>query len=252
MSLLSPCLDIDVSSPDNQPQRFDLRFPQVGCLAIVVAGFLICLLPYLVVGAMQEALARLHLSPFVAACSILLTFVGSLVNIPVYRYRRDELLPDRSIDLEHLGEGKPRFEHVQTDALIAVNLGGCVVPLLVGLWQVLYLATTSLRVLLLALIISGVNVVLCYRSARPIPNVGILMPMFLSPLVAVGLSLLLIRSPELRPSAAFIAAILGPLIGADLLRLNEVSRMKGGVLSIGGAGTFDGIVISGLIAAFIA
>ncbi|MEZ6058320.1 MAG: DUF1614 domain-containing protein [Planctomycetaceae bacterium] len=241
-----------MSQPEQSPLRWNWRSPQVGCLAMAVAGFLICLLPYVVVGAMQEALARLHLYPFVATIAVVATFIGSLINIPVYRHQQDELTPDRSIDLKHLGQTKPRFHHVQSNVVIAVNLGGCVVPVLVGLWQIVFLATSSLRVLLLCGIISVVNVVLCYRAARPVPSVGILMPMFLSPLVAVGLSLLLIRDPVLRPSAAFVAAIAGPLIGADILRLHEMTRIKNGILSIGGAGSFDGIVVSGLIAAFIA
>ena len=42
--------------------------------------------------------------------------------------------------------------------------------------------------------------------------------------------------------------ILGPLIGADLLRLKQIIALSSGNASIGGAGTFDGIVISGFIA----
>jgi uncharacterized membrane protein len=51
---------------------------------------------------------------------------------------------------------------------------------------------------------------------------------------------------------AFAAGVLGPLIGADLLHLREVNKISTGVASIGGAGTFDGIVISGLIATLLA
>jgi len=51
---------------------------------------------------------------------------------------------------------------------------------------------------------------------------------------------------------AFVAGVLGPLIGADLLRLNEVVKIAPAVVSIGGAGTFDGIVLSGLISALLA
>jgi uncharacterized membrane protein len=37
-------------------------------------------------------------------------------------------------------------------------------------------------------------------------------------------------------------------MGADLLHLTEIQRMSPGVLSIGGAGVFDGIALCGLFA----
>jgi uncharacterized membrane protein len=45
---------------------------------------------------------------------------------------------------------------------------------------------------------------------------------------------------------------LGPLIGADLLHLRDLERIGAGAVSIGGAGTFDGIVLSALIATLLA
>jgi uncharacterized membrane protein len=42
--------------------------------------------------------------------------------------------------------------------------------------------------------------------------------------------------------------VLGPLIGADLLPLNDIAEIGTGMASIGGAGTFDGVVLSGLLA----
>ena len=45
--------------------------------------------------------------------------------------------------------------------------------------------------------------------------------------------------------------VLGPLIGADLLHLRDLGRRGGGLMSIGGAGTFDGIVISGFLATML-
>lgn len=44
---------------------------------------------------------------------------------------------------------------------------------------------------------------------------------------------------------AYIGGTLGVLIGADLLRLDAVRKL-------GGAGTFDGIFLSGLVAALLA
>jgi uncharacterized membrane protein len=100
------------------------------------------------------------------------------------------------------------------------------------------------------LIITLANVVVCFRIARPVPGLGITMPAFVPPLIAASFSLLLI--PDFAPPVAFVAGVLGPLIGADLLHLKEVVRISPGVASIGGAGTFDGIVLSGLAASLLA
>ena len=51
---------------------------------------------------------------------------------------------------------------------------------------------------------------------------------------------------------AFVAGVLGPLVGADLMLLKDITRVSAGMLSIGGAGTFDGIVLSGMLAALLA
>ncbi len=58
----------------------------------------------------------------------------------------------------------------------------------------------------------------------------------------------IVIAPSQAPSVAFAGGILGTLIGADVLHLKEIERMSPGVLSIGGAGVFDGIALCGLFA----
>jgi uncharacterized membrane protein len=93
-------------------------------------------------------------------------------------------------------------------------------------------------------------VIVCYRLARPLPGVGIAMPALVPPLVAATGSVLTV--PEFAPPVAFVAGVLGPLVGADLFHLKQIRQLATGVASIGGAGTFDGIVLSGRLAAFLA
>ena len=45
---------------------------------------------------------------------------------------------------------------------------------------------------------------------------------------------------------------MGVLIGADLLNLDKIQGLGAPVASIGGAGTFDGIFLTGVIAVLIA
>jgi uncharacterized membrane protein len=56
---------------------------------------------------------------------------------------------------------------------------------------------------------------------------------------------------ELAP-LAYIGGSLGVLIGADLTNLDKISGLGAPVASIGGAGTFDGIFVTGLFAVLLA
>jgi uncharacterized membrane protein len=94
------------------------------------------------------------------------------------------------------------------------------------------------------------NIFVCFRLAWPIPNVGVALPSLIPALVSALLALLL--APDQAPPVAFIAGVAGPLIGADLLHLRNIQDIPSGMLSIGGAGTFDGIVLSGIVAAHLA
>jgi uncharacterized membrane protein len=86
--------------------------------------------------------------------------------------------------------------------------------------------------------------------ARPIEGVGIAMPGLMPALVAALCAITV--TPDQAAPVAFAAGVLGPLIGADLLHLRDLEKIATGVASIGGAGTFDGIVLSGIVAAYLA
>ena len=83
-----------------------------------------------------------------------------------------------------------------------------------------------------------------------IPGLGIAIPGFVPPLVSAAAALIL--APSAASPVAFVAGVVGSLVGADLLHLADVRRIGTGMASIGGAGTFDGIVLSGIIAAYLA
>jgi uncharacterized membrane protein len=76
------------------------------------------------------------------------------------------------------------------------------------------------------------------------------MPGVVSPIIAVGAALLL--APDGAAPVAFTIGVVGPLVGADLMHLKDIEANEIGVVSIGGAGTFDGIVLSGIVAAYLA
>jgi uncharacterized membrane protein len=91
---------------------------------------------------------------------------------------------------------------------------------------------------------------LTYWWARPVAGVGIVVPMLLPPLSAALAALLLV--PQQTPLAAYVAGTMGTLIGADVLHVRQVTKLATPVASIGGAGTFDGVFLTGIIAVLLA
>jgi uncharacterized membrane protein len=180
-------------------------------------------------------------------------FLGGLVNIPLYRISRpDEQLIDW-IGVYGLWGVAPPLQQLRSETVIAINLGGCVIPCMLAAWQVIHMARVGSEALLSLPIVAAVNIGVCYWLARPVQGVGIMMPGLASPLVSVSTTWLMLPSDSpYRVCVAFVAGVLGPLIGADLFNLKQISRISTGMLSIGGAGTFDGIVLSGVLAALLA
>jgi uncharacterized membrane protein len=62
----------------------------------------------------------------------------------------------------------------------------------------------------------------------------------------------MVLSRENAAALAYIAGSMGTLIGADLTNLDKVRGLGAPVASIGGAGTFDGIFLTGILAVLLA
>jgi uncharacterized membrane protein len=159
-------------------------------------------------------------------------------------------MPDLRFGAYGLGGLFPQFQRQTHETVIAVNLGGCIIPSLIAIYELRFVAAQGVNALTAAALAAAVNIFACYRLARPMPGIGIGMPALVTPLIAAGVAMLL--APDYAPPIAFIAGVSGPLIGADLLHLRDISKMSVGTLSIGGAGTFDGIILSGIVAAYLA
>ncbi len=221
-----------------------------GCLPLAMFAMLVILLPIFLADVMLTALARLGLNPAASVFAVLGIFMGSLVNIPVRRIARNEPMAVAPYAFFGLHRAFPGRMREQAYTVISVNVGGCIVPCIIAVYELLRLAASGPQVLAVGLLAIGINVAVCYRIAYPIQNVGIAMPALVPALVAAASAMLL--HPAMAPPIAFCAGVLGPLIGADLLNLKEIEKISTGAASIGGAGTFDGIVISGLLATLLA
>jgi uncharacterized membrane protein len=199
---------------------------------------------------MLAALSKLGLSPFFAFWVLISILFGGMVNIPLKRIPREEKYIVDPIVLFGFGRLFRRMRVGRSATTLAVNLGGCVIPCVLALYQLLRIMGEGSWAVVAVSAATALNVIVCYRIARPVAGIGIAMPALIPPLVAALSALVLI--PDFAPPIAFVAGVFGPLVGADLFHLRDIDSLPTGMASIGGAGTFDGIVLSGLIAAFLA
>lgn len=212
--------------------------------------FLIVLLPLVFAQVFLTAMVKLRLSPEAGLLVAMGIFLGSVINIPVKRMKREEEFLIDPFSAWGISNFWPRFQRVQRETIIAINVGGCIVPSLLALYeigQLLSSQSVSLFALLGPIVI---NVSICYWLARPVKGIGIAIPALIPPLIAALAALLF--APNEAPAVAFVAGVMGPLVGADLLHLKDMPRIATGMGSIGGAGTFDGIVLSGILAVYLA
>jgi len=182
---------------------------------------------------------RLGLSPQGAVLLFSMCLLGGIINIPVSR-QRFAIEKERPFFLPFLFYYPPQTR----EQVIAVNLGGAVIPVLFSIYLL------GRVPLFPTLVVTAIVTVTAKALARPVPGVGISLPAFIPPLVAAAATLLLVR--ENAAPVAYIAGVFGTLLGADLLNLHRFRNLGAHVLSIGGAGVFDGIFLVGLVAALLA
>ncbi len=220
-------------------------FPPLIFFLMLAFFFLaIFLLPFLLVGMIGEAFIRLGISPSMIFWLLILTLLGSLVNIPIYALESREVMAEQVITYYGMRVRLPRMPTRQ-QTVLAVNVGGALIPMGICAY-LLYKMDFSLGML----ITTGVVILVMNRLARPVKGLGIAVPGLVPPILA-ALGAYLLCPPELRAPSAYIASTMGTLIGADLLKLKEISQMGAPVASIGGAGTFDAIFLGGIIAVLL-
>jgi uncharacterized membrane protein len=171
---------------------------------------------------------------------LVLSLLWSYINIPV------AYLPERHItaaaEVSYLGIHYviPVIREWPA-TVIAINVGGAVIPTVISFYLML-----KHQLFGLSLIGVGIVAAICHMLAYPVPGLGIAEPIIVPPVATaiVAVSLSRRRAAPL----AYICGSLGTLIGADLLNLGRVQGLGAPIASIGGAGTFDGIFLTGLLA----
>ncbi|SFE27683.1 Uncharacterized membrane protein [Nitrosomonas sp. Nm166] len=191
------------------------------------------------------AFTKLGLSPTFGLTVLFLSLLGSAINLPVARLKSN-LPMQKFTQPVYWGLLRIPVQRFHRETLVSINLGGCLIPTMLSI----YLFSNSTLSLFSTLLGIATISLISYLFSRPIQGLGIGMPILVAPLSAALVGLLI--SPEQSAPLAYISGTLGVLIGADLLHLKDISKLGAPYASIGGAGTFDGIFITGIVAALLA
>lgn len=220
---------------------FPVAFPLLLGLFLLLLAFLVLVVELRI---LRYAYRKIGVPPRYMFLVMLLSLLGSQVNIPLYAMRVERLLSPQEITVFGRTYVAPPVVAEGT-TVVAINVGGALLPLLLSLY--LFLRSTERGRMLVGVAIVAAVV---HNLARIVPGVGIAVPMFIPPLTAaaVGLVLAFRRAPPL----AYVSGSMGTLIGADLLNLPRIAELGAPIVSIGGAGTFDGIFLTGIIAGLLA
>jgi len=196
------------------------------------------------IGILEYAFETMGVSRRYMFTLLVLCLIGSYINIPVVRLPGHHEQAGRIVDFFGMEYVVPVMIN-SPGTVIAVNLGGAIIPFVLSMYLVVKHGF-YLRGLIATLIVTLV----VHHEAHVVPQVGIAVPVFVPPIITAIVALLI--SPKTAAPLAYVAGSMGTLIGADLMNLNKVRDLGAPVASIGGAGKFDGIFLTGLVAVLLA
>ncbi len=228
--------------------RKTIYFPHSFLFFAILLFALLVALALVFVGVVSVAFANVGFTPFTILLLLVGTFLGSTVNIPVLKLKTTvPMIKEETVSWFGMTYRIPQVEYGTAVTVVAVNVGGALIPAAVSIY-LLFRATPSMALLSIGGIIAVALVT--HAIAHPVKGVGIVTPAFLPPIAASVAALIL--SPTQPQVVAYVSGVLGTLIGADLSNLHVIKKLGAPVASIGGAGTFDGIFLAGVLAVLLA
>ena len=225
---------------DSQVHYLPLTPGFFSILVLLAAGLIILIQLRI----LRYAYMRLGVGPGAAMLLLVGSLIGSYFNIPVTVLPGRTVMSGQIVDFYGMRYVVP-YVTSWPGTVLAVNIGGAVIPTVMSAYLVI-----RYNLWLKAAIATAVVAAIIHAMATPVPGVGIAVPVF-APVVVTAI-IALILSREHAAPLAYIAGSMGTLIGADLLNLDKISGLGAPVASIGGAGTFDGIFLTGILAVLLA
>lgn len=234
-------------------QVYQIFFLPVEIIAILLITAIPLIFIYLFLRLSENAFEQIGFDHWHATMATFGAIIGSLIDIP-FTPGPISSYPEWVIPL--LGSSYPTTFH---PVYLAVNIGGCLVPMALTV-ELLYHGRANSRKAGLGILVVAVAT---YIFASPVAGQGITLPFWISPLLAAIIGLALARRRDSSPVLAYISGTIGTLLGADIFNLitpgvlpalspPNITATKPLVLSIGGAGVFDGIFLTGILAVFFA
>ncbi|HEY9246466.1 MAG TPA: DUF1614 domain-containing protein [Candidatus Methanoperedens sp.] len=188
---------------------------------------------------------KLGFPPEYSVYFLFLSLLGSYVNIPIKKVKLQHapIISDRKNNFHLSDEAALPIEN-KRNTFIEVNIGGAVIPAVMS--GILYTMVGPIKVLIGIFIMTFI----IHKIAKPVKGSGIVIHALLPPILAAAVAFII--SPQDAPIIAYISGTLGCLIGIDLLNLKKIPDLEMKVISIGGAGTFDAIFLTGIISVLLA
>ena len=216
-------------------------------ICLVFLGGLFVLLE---INVISYAFMILGLSPRVALLALFASLIGSYVNIPLHSVESGPIATQTVVNNFGVLYTVP-LQYASSATTVAINVGGALVPLLIAGYA-LYRRPDALLPSILG---TAIVAFVAHEFAYEVKGMGIALPLFIPPLAAASVALVLSNALRVRQSLhiiAYVSGVLGTLIGADLTNLDKIAYLGTPVASIGGAGTFDGVFLTGIVAVLLA
>jgi uncharacterized membrane protein len=195
------------------------------------------------IGLVQITFEKLGLSERSAFLLLFSSLIGSNINMPLFTVRAEAAPPPMDPNLMAFLRRAGLIVPGRT--VIAVNVGGCVIPVAFCVYLIAHFPLHAFQTILGTAVVAAVS----FAFSRPIGKLGIGMPALIAPVTAALTASAL--ATENAAALAYVSGVLGVLVGADMLHMADIRRTGAYVASIGGAGTFDGIFLTGMLAVLL-
>jgi uncharacterized membrane protein len=218
--------------------------PPFFLLLVLLFGLLVAILQ---IGILGYAYEKMGISRRAAYLILFLSLAGSYVNVPIAE------LPGKQqvVGTQPVQDPWGGFEYwvpvinEWPGTVLAVNVGGALIPTFLSIYLV-----SKHQIYGQAALGTLVVTVVVHALAQPVPQMGISVPIFIPPIVSALVAMFLSR--DYAAPLAYVSGCMGTLIGADLLNMHKLGELGASIASIGGAGTFDGVFLTGVLAVLLA
>ncbi len=221
---------------------------RMSAVQLIFIGMFILFSLFLIMNGFQN----LGFSRLTVLFLVIISIFGSFINIPLIKLKnQNSEIGFNHLELSFFGLEQPvNYSIHPQETHILVNFGGAIIPLLLSVYLIAINVSSAIFFLFGIFVVS----ILTYPAAKPMKGLGIAMPFFLSPMIATLNGVFfatVIGDFTLAPALAYVAGTMGTLIGADVLHYKDIANLGAPKASIGGAGTWDGIFLTGIIASLL-